>query len=119
MTSRTGHPMFTMRDENSLVDMNCVLYLDETSLLVGCQGNKITTVDLTQAQVLGEVGTGAGICLLKAAEACICSGDVNGQVYLLDPRTLEVVNSHSAHTSGMCDMDVVGNYLVTCGLTQQ
>lgn len=55
MTSRTGHPLFTMKDDNALNDMNCTLYMDETSLLVGCQGNKITTVDLSLAQVSGEV----------------------------------------------------------------
>ena len=57
--------------------------------------------------------------MLKVAENCICSGDVNGQVYTLDSNSLQVVNSYTAHSAGMCDMDVVGNYLVTCGLAQQ
>lgn len=56
LTSRTGLPLFTMSDEQALNEMNCVLYLDESALLVGCQGNKITSVDLTQSQVVGEVG---------------------------------------------------------------
>ena len=57
MTSRTGHALFSLQDENALMDMNCALYLDESSLLVGCQGNKITTVDLTQGKISGEVSS--------------------------------------------------------------
>jgi len=49
----------------------------------------------------------------------VCCGDVLGKVAVLDPISLQVVTSFSAHVAGMCDMDVVGNYLVTCGLTQQ
>lgn len=32
---------------------------------------------------------------------------------------MEVVNTFSAHDAGMCDMDVVGHYLVSCGLTHR
>ncbi len=55
LTSRTGHPRFTMQDENALMDMNTTLCLDESSLLVGCQGNKITTVNLSRAKITREV----------------------------------------------------------------
>ena len=61
----------------------------------------------------------AGICLLKLSEHYLCSGDVIGQVHILDPNSFQVVGTFSAHMSGMCDMDVVDQYLVTCGLTQQ
>lgn len=63
--------------------------------------------------------TNAGICLLKLSEQYLCSGDVTGQVYILDPASFQIVGSFPAHMSGMCDMDVVDNYLITCGLTQQ
>ena len=33
--------------------------------------------------------------------------------------SLQTVAAFPAHSSGMCDMDVVGNFLVTCGLSQQ
>ena len=56
LTTRTGLPLFTMQDETALNEMNCVLYLDETSLLAGCGTNQITSVDLTTAQVTGQVG---------------------------------------------------------------
>ena len=55
LTTRTGIPVFTMRDETALNEMNCVLYLDETNLLAGCGTNQITSVDLSRAQVTGQV----------------------------------------------------------------
>lgn len=55
LSSRSGLPSLLMRNEESLSKMNCALYLDETSLLVGCQTGMITTVDLTQGQVTREV----------------------------------------------------------------
>ena len=63
--------------------------------------------------------TTAGVCLLKPSESYVCCGDVLGKVGVLDPMTLHTVASFSAHVAGMCDMDIVGNYLVTCGLGQQ
>ncbi len=44
-----------MRKEKALDKMNCALYLDDSSLLVGCQTGKIVTVDLSQGQVVREV----------------------------------------------------------------
>lgn len=38
---------------------------------------------------------------------------------MADPMSLQTVAAFPAHSSGMCDMDVVGNFLVTCGLSQQ
>ena len=63
--------------------------------------------------------TGNGVCLLKLSESHVCCGDVTGKVFVVDPLSLQMVAGFPAHTAGMCDMDVVGNYLVTCGLTQQ
>ena len=66
-----------------------------------------------------QLSTSEGICLLKSSEYYVCSGDVTGSVHMLDPHTLHVAHSYPAHSAGMCDMDVVGHYLVTCGLVQQ
>lgn len=55
LTSRTGQPMLTLKNEASLSKMNCVLYLDDSSLLVGCQTGRITSVDLSQGHVAREV----------------------------------------------------------------
>lgn len=59
------------------------------------------------------------MCLLKASEHLLCTADVTGQVYLQQPGSLEVLHRIPAHSAGMSDMDVVGHFLVTCGLTQQ
>lgn len=55
LTSRMGLPMLTMKNNKALSKMNCALYLDDTSLLVGCQTGKIVTVNLLQGQVSREV----------------------------------------------------------------
>lgn len=60
-----------------------------------------------------------GVCLMKPSEHYICCGDVTGHVFMSDPVSLQTVAAFPAHIAGMCDMDVVGNYLVTCGLFQQ
>ena len=39
-----------------MTEMHCLLYLDETVLLVGCNTNKIISVDLTRPEVTAEVG---------------------------------------------------------------
>ena len=41
---------------------------------------------------------------------------MSGKVVILDPTSLQMFSSFSAHVAGMCDMDIVGNYLVTCRL---
>ena len=38
---------------------------------------------------------------------------------MMDPVSLQTMPAFPAHMAGMCDMDVVGNYLVTCGLVQR
>ncbi len=55
LTSRTGLPLYTKKDDHALCKMNCALNLDDSSLLVGCHANKITTVDLNQGQIVQEV----------------------------------------------------------------
>ena len=121
--------------------MNCLLYISDTDLLVGCQSGHLASVDMSTMQVTSQVdhlpslsfslshmhththtlqmGLEAGVCLLKASEHLVCTADVTGQVYLQAPGSLQVVHKLSAHSAGMSDMDVVGHCLVTCGLTHR
>ena len=64
LSARNGLPSLVMRKEESLNKMNCVLYLDDTSLLVGCQTGVVTTVDLVCGQVSREVSLQCG-CRVK------------------------------------------------------
>ena len=45
----------------------------------------------------------------------ICAATSTGSVNLLDTNTFKVVKSFKAHAAGISDMDVGGNFLVTCG----
>ncbi len=55
LTSRTGQPLLSVTDPDVLKDMNTSLCLDDGTLLVGCQGNKMATVDLSQGKISEEV----------------------------------------------------------------
>ena len=62
------------------------------------------------------------MCVCVCVCVCVCGTSLplsSLKVYVHDPHSMEVVASFTAHTSGMSDMDVVGCYLVTCGLTHQ
>ncbi len=63
LSMRTGLPLLTLRDATFLSKINCMLYLDDSSLLVGCQTNKITTIDLSLGQIVREVNS-----------VCVCMG---------------------------------------------
>ena len=43
------------RDEPQLVGMNCMLYVDDSTLLVGYQSGRLVTTDLSSMQVTSEV----------------------------------------------------------------
>lgn len=73
LTTRTGLPIFTLRDDVSLNEMNCLLYLDETSLLAGCQTSQITSVDLTTMQVTGQAS--AHVCRVSTPYVFEVGGD--------------------------------------------
>jgi PAB-dependent poly(A)-specific ribonuclease subunit 2 len=118
--ARTGFPVYcTIRDDPQLVGMNCLLYVGDTSLLVGCQSGQLVSVDLSSMQPTSQMRLEAGLCLLKASEHLLCTADVTGQVYLQARDSLQLVHRFPAHSAGMSDMDVVGHCLVTCGLTHR
>ena len=95
------------------------MLVDEGTLLVGSQKGQLLLVDLTSQQVTTDMAVDAGVCLLKPSEEVVCCGQVTGRVHLLDPRSLESVAALDTHPAGLSDMDVVGPYLVTCGLIEQ
>ena len=43
------------RDEPQLVGMNCLLYVDDSNLLVGCQSGQLASLDLSSMQVTSQV----------------------------------------------------------------
>ena len=47
--------MVVCRDEPQLVGMNCLLYVDDSNLLVGCQSGRQASLDLCSVQVTTEV----------------------------------------------------------------
>lgn len=116
--SRLGILSLCLRGE-SLSELQSLLLMDEGTVLVGSQEGRLLLVDLATQQVTTSMTTEAGVCLLKPSEELVCCGEVTGRVELLDPRSLESVVALDTHPAGLSDMDVVGPYLVTCGITEQ
>jgi len=54
------------------------------------------------------------IIIMKKARY-ICCGSEIGEIQLRDPRTLNIQHTLSTNLSGLYDLDVFGNLLVTCG----
>lgn len=100
-------------------ELQSMLLLDEGTVLLGSQSGRMLTLDLVQRSIQSQVFTEGEVCLLKASEHHVCCGEVSGMVGLHDPRTLQRIHTLTTHNAGLFDMEVVGPYLVTCGLTQQ
>ena len=102
-----------------MTNLQSMLLLDEETVLMGSLSGSILSLDLEQKKARNLVFADGEVCLLKASEHYICSGDTSGKVRLHDPYTLERVHTFTAHNAGLSDMEAIGPYLVTCGLTQK
>jgi PAB-dependent poly(A)-specific ribonuclease subunit 2 len=54
------------------------------------------------------------VTIRKGQRLVACAG-INGELSLRDPRTLRVEHRIEAHTGGICDIDIKGDLLVSCG----
>jgi PAB-dependent poly(A)-specific ribonuclease subunit 2 len=43
----------------------------------------------------------------------------NGKILLVDPTSLNVKHTFDGHSGGISDLDVHGNYMVTCGYSNR
>ena len=99
--------------------LQSMLLLDEATVLMGSLKGSILALNLEQRRVCNNVHTAGEVCLLKASERYICCGETSGIVGLHDPYSLRRVHTLTTHKAGLSDMEVIGPYLVTCGLTQR
>lgn len=61
----------------------------------------------------------AAYTMMKRANHYICAATQDGSIHLLDSKSLKLVNSWKAYAGSVNDMDARGEYLLTCGWTQQ
>ncbi|KAH0951906.1 hypothetical protein HN011_002510 [Eciton burchellii] len=114
---RRGIPIFT-HTSVSMNDMQCMLQISPTNLLMGGHQNKIINFNLTRGKEVGLIDVGENGCaILRQHSRLICAGNPAGRIDLRDPNTLSIEHRLNTHTGSLSDFDVQGNYLVTCGFS--
>jgi PAB-dependent poly(A)-specific ribonuclease subunit 2 len=113
---RRGIPKFTYRSKN-LNDALCMFPLSSSRILIAGHQDYMIDLDLetlTEQQLVDS----KGCAIIKQHSRFLCCGDVDGNISLRDPSTLNEEHRLSAHTGSLNDFDVQGNYLISCGFSQ-
>ncbi|XP_071868052.1 PAN2-PAN3 deadenylation complex catalytic subunit PAN2 isoform X2 [Bombus fervidus] len=114
---RRGIPIFSQMSPN-MIDMQCMLHVSPTRLLMGGHQKKIIDFDLTRGKETGLVPVeDTGCAILRQHSRLICCGSPGGRIDFRDPNTLSIEHSFDTHSGSLNDFDVQGNYLVTCGFS--
>ncbi|XP_060823373.1 PAN2-PAN3 deadenylation complex catalytic subunit PAN2 isoform X1 [Bombus pascuorum] len=114
---RRGIPIFSHMSQN-MIDMQCMLHISPTRLLMGGHQEKIIDFDLTRGKEIGLVHVGENGCaILRQHSRLICCGNPAGRINFRDPNTLSIEHTFDTHSGSLSDFDVQGNYLVTCGFS--
>lgn len=114
---RRGIPIFTHMSSN-MIDMQCMLQISPTRLLMGGHQEKIIDFNLTRGKETGLVHVGENGCaILRQHNRLVCCGNPAGRIDLRDPNTLSIEHTFDTHSGSLSDFDVQGNYLVTCGFS--
>lgn len=122
LASRTGLTQWHVTTSD-MVDLRCMSFSNPlgTELVVaGCQ-RQIYRVDVdrgTVAETL-EQDPPVAYTMMRRAKDFICAASHDGSIYLLDAKTLSVINSWKSYAGSVNDMDARGDYLLTCGWAQQ
>lgn len=98
--------------------MLCALPSGVSTVLFGGHHPQLLEYDIETGQCVRLLKeTDGGCALMRRSSQYVCCGNPNGQVFLRDPTTLNVVTTFDAHSGCLSDFDIHGNQLVTCGFS--
>ncbi|KAF2858667.1 hypothetical protein K470DRAFT_259573 [Piedraia hortae CBS 480.64] len=107
--------------DSTMADLQCMAFTAKgTSEIVaaGCQPT-MYRIDVVRGVIKEMRPSAVPFILMRRAGQHIYAAAKDGSVHLLDPTTLATVRSWKSYSGAVNDMDVRGDYLLTCGWTQQ
>eukprot|EP01135_Chromosphaera_perkinsii_P008462 Nk52_evm30s1360 gene=Nk52_evmTU30s1360 len=116
VTSRQGLALSTIATEH-MYDLQCMVQPQKNSSMIIVGGNQdhMIAIDAARGKIVREYTTEQGVGIMKHDRYLCCGGISNGLVTLRDANTMKAQHILDAHTGPICDMDVHGNMLATCG----
>lgn len=126
--TRRGLDIWRLADEEGMKDLQCMAFMGRdpsassgtagvlTKLLVvgGCQDH-LLKVDIARGEVVERVKATAHYTMMRRTATYILAATNTGQIHVMDPDTLRIVNTLASNNAFFSDMDARHNYLVTCG----
>ncbi|KAG0613820.1 hypothetical protein M758_6G131500 [Ceratodon purpureus] len=120
MHSRGGVSMLSFRDEDVLGITCCDWERPGAGrVLIGHSGSRISVLDLSTAYVASSVSVGQEIAVMRSNGRLVACGGVGGDIILKDFRTMKTEHTIDAHPGKVSSLDLKGDLLVSCGLTQR
>ncbi|XP_045536446.1 PAN2-PAN3 deadenylation complex catalytic subunit PAN2 [Papilio machaon] len=116
---RRGIPKHTYRSTN-MTDMQCLLQVNPTKLMMGGHQNKLLEFDVTKmTETVIPIKEDGCVVMRSGGATLLACGSANGQVSLRDLRTPNAAeHTFRAHANSLSDMDMQGDLLISCGFTQ-
>jgi PAB-dependent poly(A)-specific ribonuclease subunit 2 len=100
-----------------MVDLRCMSLTATPGQIIvaGCQ-SAMLLVDIDKGQVISQLPAEASYTIMKRSRY-ICAATEAGAINVLDTADFRVLKSWKAHGTAINDLDVRGDFLVTCGFS--
>ena len=106
-----------------MTDLRCMAFSNSSAneiIVAGCQ-DATYRIDVERGVVTHTLVPECPVAytMMRRSNQYICAAARDGSIHILDAKTLCVVNNWKAYAGSVNDMDVRGDYLLTCGWAQQ